>query len=507
LSLVFGTGVLTNPSQFYRRMKMLLAREKPLSSRLSMFWRLSSAAAAVAAVVLAAALAGNNSVAADEPTKPTAVEPSSPPPEAPQPAAAEVRSDDPAELPKPGTSPVEPQTSVSPPAETKPEAGPAAAPVAPPPAVETQPVAANKTPPATPTPIDDPRGVPGLSSLPGIGRLFTSGSADNAPATVEGLQTEREQLRAQLNVLQTRLDQLERAAAAKAGLPPGADGQPAKVVQLTHPDKNGQLTVETWTVDAKGHLDRIVSKTQVASDSPITSAPPGKVDGNVVVKEFRDKSGNRWIHSYQITSDGSVGKLIESRAVAGNDALAGAPQTELAQPPAVSTVLPKPEKAPYPDKPAPSIFAPLAVQMAAQSSSANDFVRRSGGDAGGPVVSTRPLDLIALATSYADAVSAVEMAKAKLAEAQQTLTDQGQSRQLNSERVAVESAIRKEKLLRRIAQVAANGAKQEFGRAVKLHATGALAAEEMEEIKARLEILEHILGANDSEAGNNSPTP
>ncbi len=158
LSLVFGTGVLTNPSQFYRRMKMLLAREKPLSSRLSMFWRLTSAAAAVAAVVLAAALAGNNSVAADEPTKPAAVEPSSPPPEAPQPAAAEVPSVDAAELPKPGTSPVEPPTSFSPPAETKPEAGPAAAPVAPPPAVETQPVAANKTPPATPKPIDDPRG-------------------------------------------------------------------------------------------------------------------------------------------------------------------------------------------------------------------------------------------------------------------------------------------------------------------------------------------------------------
>ena len=57
----------------------------------------------------------------------------------------------------------------------------------------------------------------------------------------------------------------------------------------------------------------------------------------------------------------------------------------------------------------------------------------------------------------------------------------------------------------RIAQVAATGAKQEYERAVRLHATGALAAEEMEEIKARLEILEHILGANDTEAGNNSP--
>ena len=296
------------------------------------------------------------------------------------------------------------------------------------------------------------------------------------------------------------------AAAAKAGLPPGANGQPAKVVQLTHPEKNGQLTVETWTVDAKGHPDRIVSKTLVTSDSPITSASPGKVDGNVVVKEFRDKSGNRWIHSYQITSDGSAGKLIESRVVASNDALAGAPQTELAQPPAVSAALPPPEKVPDPSRPAPSIFAPQAAQLAARPGSA-DYSGRVGGDAGGSAVSTRPLDLIALATSYADAVSAVEMAKAKLAEAQQTLTEQGQSRQLNSERVAVESAIRKEKLLRRIAQVAANGAKQEFQRAVRLQATGAIAADEIEQIKARLEILEHILGANDSETGNSAPKP
>ena len=502
LSLVFGTGVLTNPSQFYRRMKMLLAREKPLSSRLSMFWRLTSAASAVAAVVLAAALAGNNSVAADEPTKPAAVELSSPATEAPQPAAAEVRSADAVELPKPETSSVEPAT-VSAPAETKPEAGPGAAPVSALPAVETQPVAKNNAPSATPKPIDDPRGVPGLSSLPVVGRLFTSGSADNAPATVEGLQAEREQLRAQLNVLKARLDQLERAA-TKAGLPPSSNGQPAKVVQLTHPEKNGQLTIETWTIDANGNRERIVSKTQVAGDSPITSALLGKLEGNVVLKEFQDKSGNRWVQTYQLTPDGSVGKLVGSRAMTSNDALAGAPQTELAQPPAVSAALPPPEKVPYPGRPAPPISAPQAVQLAERSHSA-DYTGRVGGDTGGPVVSTRPLDLIALATSYADAVSAVEMAKAKLAEAEQNSTDKEQSRQLNSHRVGLDSAIRKEKLLRRIAQVAANGAKQEYARAVRLHATGALAAEEMEEIKARLEILEHILGANDSDTGNNAP--
>ena len=123
----------------------------------------------------------------------------------------------------------------------------------------------------------------------------------------------------------------------------------------------------------------------------------------------------------------------------------------------------------------------------------------------GPVVSTRPLDLVALATSYADAVSAVEIAKAKLAETEQTLTDQGQARQLNVHRVAVESALRKERLLRRIAEVAAAGTKQQYERAVKLHTTGAIAAEEMEEIQSRLEILKHILDANGSESKPAAP--
>jgi hypothetical protein len=272
------------------------------------------------------------------------------------------------------------------------------------------------------------------------------------------------------------------------------------VVRLTHPEKNGQLSVETWTVDANGKPDRIVSKTQVAGDSPITSAAPAKVESNgrIVTKEFQDKNGNRWVHSYVLTPDGSVGKFVESHLAEKSDVPAGALKSEPSQPPAVSKALSAPEKAPYPDAPAHAAVAPRA-------GAAYPPAQYGATGSNGSVVSTRPLDLVALATSYADAIGAVELAKANLAEAEQAKNEQGQARQLMAHRAALDSAVRKERLLRRIAEVAAAGTKQEYERAVKLHATGALAAEEMEEIRARLEILKHILNANDSDAKPPAP--
>jgi beta-lactamase regulating signal transducer with metallopeptidase domain len=480
LSLVLGTSVLTSPSQFYRRMKMLLAREIPLSTRLSKAWRICSAAGALCAVAVAAALVGNNSVAADEPTKPAAVEPAAAPATGtPQQPATDVPATGAPDLPKPDTLPVEPTSVTSAPPEEKSQSG------------------EKHAPPEAPKPVKPAADVPGLSQLPLVGRVFISKSDEASPATIEQLQAERDELRKEVQALKSRLDQLDRAS-AKVGWDSTTG---AKVVQLTHPEKNGQLSVETWTVDANGKPNRIVSKTQVTGDSPITSAAPAKVDGSghVVTKEFQDKNGNRWVHSYVLTPDGSMGKFVESHLAEKSDVPAGVElKLEPSQPPAVSKPLPATEKAPYPDAPAPSVFAPRAggayppAQYGAAGSSAS-------------VVSTRPLDLVALATSYADAIGAVELAKANLAEAEQTRTDQGQARQLMAYRAGLDSAVRKERLLRRIAEVAVAGTQQEYERAAKLHATGAVAAEEMEEVRARLEILKHILKANDSDTKPAAP--
>jgi len=114
-----------------------------------------------------------------------------------------------------------------------------------------------------------------------------------------------------------------------------------------------------------------------------------------------------------------------------------------------------------------------------------------------PAVSNRPLDLITLATSYADTVGTVELAKAKLAEAEAKSMS---ATELLPYRAAIASAQRKEKLLRRIAEVATAGAKQEYQRSVRLHQVGAVAADEMSDVKSRLEILEQILNARDDAA-------
>lgn len=58
LPLVGVTGLFSSPSQFYRRMSMLLAREKRLSLKTSLPWRLASFSALACTVALAASLTG-----------------------------------------------------------------------------------------------------------------------------------------------------------------------------------------------------------------------------------------------------------------------------------------------------------------------------------------------------------------------------------------------------------------------------------------------------------------
>jgi beta-lactamase regulating signal transducer with metallopeptidase domain len=58
LALVGASGVFSSPSQFYRRMQMLLAREKPLLSRTPLMWQLFSLMLAVGGAVVASSTGG-----------------------------------------------------------------------------------------------------------------------------------------------------------------------------------------------------------------------------------------------------------------------------------------------------------------------------------------------------------------------------------------------------------------------------------------------------------------
>ncbi|HEY2146963.1 MAG TPA: M56 family metallopeptidase, partial [Pirellulales bacterium] len=104
--LMAGTGVFSSPSQFYRRMQMLLARENPLATRPSKLWRIASAAGLAIAVVMAAALAGNRPAAGQQTDQPAKEPPKPVTTEAPKAGTAPAPTSVIAEAPKNDTAPV-----------------------------------------------------------------------------------------------------------------------------------------------------------------------------------------------------------------------------------------------------------------------------------------------------------------------------------------------------------------------------------------------------------------
>ncbi|HZN68608.1 MAG TPA: M56 family metallopeptidase [Tepidisphaeraceae bacterium] len=115
----------------------------------------------------------------------------------------------------------------------------------------------------------------------------------------------------------------------------------------------------------------------------------------------------------------------------------------------------------------------------------------AGGGSG--KVSAGPLDLIGLATSFSDAVGEVQLAKVRLAAAgEKSPTEEA------VQRVALETAMRKAKLLRTIAEIALAGARAEYEDARKLSAKGFLPQSQMAETESKLKILELILSSDEA---------
>jgi beta-lactamase regulating signal transducer with metallopeptidase domain len=514
--LLAGTGVFSSPSQFYRRMQMLLARENPLITRPSKFWRIASMAGFAAAVALGAALAGNRPAAgqqtdqpAKEPPKPAASDlPKTEPPAAPTPTTAEA--------PKPATTPVAIQPSA--PASTG--SLPAA-----------KDVPATSAPAAT-APIATTPVAAGPSALASDTDTVNAGLASDDAVTAARLQAEKAKLLDEIQALRAKLHAIEATktgtggvTAYPAALQPGEEVMLSadRLMILSRVDEKGHLFEEVWTTDENGRPLRIVKRTMKTGESPIAAAAAGVSDGNRVVKMFKDKDGRIWVHTY----DPKSGKLIESKettyatgtpvVVEGTvDPTQDNPAPKGIQVPDTATGragsgLPK-----LPHTSLPAGKYPPSVHVPGDAPSPDVTVWEAGKGHSGPVmiarssdgapanVSDRPIDLITLATSYADAVGAVEMAKAKLKEADSA----GQPGELLSRRAALESAARKEKLLRRIAEVATNGAKQNYERLVKLHGQGAVSAEMLEESKSRLDILSQILDTRrDTTPDGGAPQP
>jgi beta-lactamase regulating signal transducer with metallopeptidase domain len=519
LSFLAGTGVFSSPSQFYRRMQMLLTRENPLTTRPSVRWRIASAAGLAVAVAFAAALAGNRPAVGQQTENAAAKEaPKSTAPDATNSAAVDEPISAATAAPSADAKDLVSQALAAPPAaETAPAIGVGAAPPAR--AVPTAP-AAEATPSISVAPAADAVAPPGVA-LPSVTPAQTTSvlpsPAGGDAATTADLQAEKAKLLDEIQALRAKLHELKGSNAAD-GYPHGNWASPPadKNVFLTRADENGRLVQERWLTDANGKPTRIVERIEISDKLPIAGAAAGLSNGKIAVKTFKDKDGGIWLYTY----DAKSGKLIEARkmtneppnttffdpAAAPESAAALAPKSNYdsgtasgpaAEPATTPAYPPAGQQAPAGNG-LPSL-PPTPATSSSEDPIANraPHARGGGSDAASSAVSNRPLDLITLATSYADTVGAVELAKAKLAEAEAKSMS---SSELLPYRATVASAQRKEKLLRRIAEVATAGAKQEYGRVVQLHRTGLISADEMSDVKSRLEILEQIRNTRGDEA-------
>ncbi|MFN0017859.1 MAG: M56 family metallopeptidase [Pirellulaceae bacterium] len=487
LPLVGVTGLFSSPSQFYRRMQMLLAREKPLSTRTSLPWRLASLSALAGAVALAASLAGVRPAAgqteppvAETPiTKPSVVEPTAPrTTDAPQPVLNDQPENVPMSLPPPKRA-----------ADARPtERGP--------------------------EPLD-----PSARALP-----------DSAPPT--NTRDEEADLTAEINQLQKKLHEKLRSLEANrsVGNKPAADVINAPTppldgqVKIIRADEKGFLIVETWTTDKEGRPNKMVTRRVAESPRPAPAGDELTVDRKILARPYMNPDGSQAIEFL----DAATGKVIAQRRATtpksreeeeflSADTQSNArevmvplvgrvmfPPGTKARPP---IGLPGPSRVEYPiPRVTGETEVPLANQQPLYADDATATTYRPIANSPNPILSKggHQLDLIALATSYADAVSVLEAAEAKAGDIERRGDSKAISQQeVTSAKLALSAAKRKENLLRSIVQVATESASQELNRLNKSPGTSTSAVEEAE---TRLVILKQIL-ATRSSVERDSKTP
>lgn len=423
------TGVLSSPSQFYRRMNMLLAREEPLTTRPSNAWRLTSVGAWIVAVGLATSIAGIQPAVGQATSEAPAVEGA--PPSTTPPAVESPKENPASTLPVPSTPAIVPNLPVGlPPVE----------------AGSPQPV------PAYPTP-----------------RLVPPG---------KNVESERARLRAELQEIEARLkalDQKERLDTRYTKTRKITDGKTVTVIRV---DEEGKTIAETWSVDESGKPAKLITRDQTGQYLPSVlygtpQARPGKV-----IAEPRVEDGKGVLRYYVVDGAGEKREITPSPNV---------PETKN---PASVPVLPTPS---YPN----------ATRYTAQRRMGELALPQVGPPPGqGPARmpgdeqanASQQLDLVSLATSYADAVGAVESAKALLTDIEPLAKSAAIStRELTTARIALQNAERKEKLLRRIASSATANTKRQYEQLKSLYEKGAASSSELRDVEGRLEILNQIL--------------
>lgn len=441
------TGVLSSPSQFYRRMNMLLAREEPLTTRPSAAWRLTSVGAWIIAVGLATSIAGV------------------------QPAAGQATPDVPAVGAAPSATPPATEGSKENPALTLP--------------VPSIPSAVSGSPDALP-PVEarNPQPVPAYPT-----------PRSELPAKY--VESERARLRAELQQIEARLkalDQKEPVYGRYSMTRKVRDGETVTVIRV---DEAGKPIAEIWSVDESGRPARLITRSQAGQNVPNAIYANPQARTAPVIAEPRIENGKTVLHYYVVEAGG------EKREIAPT--IPGLPESN---DPARSAVPPKPgdpNVGSYTAKTrTPEIALPQVELRMAQP--ANVASRLPGNDHSG---ASQQLDLVSLATSYADAVGAVESARDQLAAIEPLeKTAAVSTRELTAARVTLRNAERKEALLRRIASSATTHTKHQFEQLQTLYKSGAASMNELQEVESRLDILKQILETQptgDGTTGNPKP--
>jgi len=265
-----ATSVFTSPSQFYRRMQMLLARENQLATRTSRRWRFGSLIGLATCVALATALAGTGPAIGDQPEKPKADEPravsDAPRPEARSSAEATPFGN---ALPAAGNQPGGPG------AGPVPVGLPDYPPVTEPIRSTTTPFASQSTPPPKPTEVS-----PGSQAAP------TAPLA--APAPV------------QLTLAEVKADN------------PAAIADEIKSLQLRLQQLLATQAAQSRKATAFEQYSRI-DGAAAGTPTPENIRRPRLIQ---IFKTMKDVDGTTWSDTYELKPDGTIGRLMETHRLA-----------------------------------------------------------------------------------------------------------------------------------------------------------------------------------------------
>jgi hypothetical protein len=310
-----------------------------------------------------------------------------------------------------------------------------------------------------------------LTKLPIVGRLF---AVADGVAGEDQLKSEADVLRAKLAATEQQVRALEEQlnalkadvkAAAGTGLNQAVPRQ-ANTVTLTRVNEDGSISHESWSTSEDGRPEKLIWKKLTRSDdSPIAAAKPALVNDGRVVKEYEAKDGTVVRHVY----DAETGRLIETR------------RGERSTVPALA------QAGNVPADPNAAVRRGIVVTERAPE-------KPRGGAGGLDSTSASGLDLVSLATAYADTVGEVEAAKSRLGiEETASANKTGSAHELESARLALRSAQRKFELLRNIASVANDAAKADLERAQQLVRAGAASSELAAAAESRWKMLNAIL--------------